>query len=193
MSLSYTTRLTSMEKVQPLARDLVLGFHQWFPDVSSNAELCCLGLILTCYFRRVDPGGVHQRRQGASRHHGDAHQDDGSFPRPRNHYQRPKEEHDEVRVEVMKEGVAREMTQVPPETVQSELKELDRALPRRCDLSIFTSLVEGSEIVLLSFARAAASVVRGCGVWGSLSEVWPLWKQRRRANYACGAFAFTVP
>lgn len=42
--------------------------------------------------RRADAGGVHQRGQGASRHHGDAHQDDGSHPRPGNHRQRAAEE-----------------------------------------------------------------------------------------------------
>lgn len=45
-----------------------------------------------CVARWVDSGGVHLWSQGASWHHGDAYQDDGSFPRPWNHYRRPKEE-----------------------------------------------------------------------------------------------------
>lgn len=69
---------------------------------SSQTALWCLapqhGTQLNTVFnllfvgRRADAGGVHQRGQGASRHHGDAHQDDGSHPRPGNHRQRPAEE-----------------------------------------------------------------------------------------------------
>lgn len=42
--------------------------------------------------RRADAGGVHQRGQGASRHHGDAHQDDGSHQCLGDHRQWPAEE-----------------------------------------------------------------------------------------------------